>query len=146
MNARTMRQLRQLHLWMGMFFAPAILFFAFSGALQTFDFQETVNGVSPPKWIAVIAAIHKKQDFPKARKPRPSAAAPASGGAKLDEGRPAPAHSPWPLKVFVGIMSIGLMLSTLLGIAIAVSNRSSQRRAVVLLVLGMTLPIVMLLV
>lgn len=146
MNARTMRQLRQLHLWMGMLFAPTILFFAFSGALQTFDFQETVNGVSPPKWIAVIAAIHKKQDFPKARKPRTDAPTPPAGARKPEVNRPVPAHSPWPLKIFVGFMSIGLMLSTLLGIAIAVSNRSHQRLAVMLVLLGTILPIGMLLV
>lgn len=149
MTPRTMRQLRQFHLWFGMIFAPAILFFAFSGALQTFDFQETVDGVAPPKWIAVIAAIHKKQDFPKPRKPRPEGAVPAAAATPAEKSapaRPAPAHSPWPLKVFVGLMSIGLMASTLLGITIALSNRTSRRRSLLLLTLGTLLPISMLFV
>ncbi|MBX9730859.1 MAG: hypothetical protein K2X59_05980 [Sphingomonas sp.] len=136
-------------MWFGMIFAPAILFFAFSGALQTFDFQETVDGVAPPKWIAVIAAIHKKQDFPKPRKPRAEAAAPvtaAAPAAKSAAPRPTPTHSSWPLKVFVGVMSVGLMTSTLLGIAIALSNRTSRRRSLLLLTLGTVLPIAMLFV
>ena len=69
MHPRILRRVRQFHLWLGMLFAPAILFFAFTGALQTFDFHETEDGIAPPKWIATIAAIHKKQDFPKPRKP-----------------------------------------------------------------------------
>ncbi|OYY73120.1 hypothetical protein [Sphingomonas sp. 28-63-12] len=150
MNARTMRQLRQIHLWFGMLFAPAILFFAFSGMLQTFDFQETVKGVAPPRWIAVIAGIHKKQDFPKPRKPRPEGAAATPAAGKPDSPAsavaPAPAHSPWPLKVFVGLMSIGLMLSTLLGITIAVTNRTSRRLSVILLATGAVLPVAMLFV
>lgn len=148
MHPRTLRSLRQFHLWCGMLFAPAILFFAFSGALQTFDFHETENGVAPPKWIATIASIHKKQDFPKPRKPRPPAAAGAADG-KPAPSAPTPAtptHSPWPLKVFFGFMSIGLMVSTMLGIVIALNNKQVRRTAQIMLALGTVLPILMLLI
>jgi hypothetical protein len=141
MNAKTMRTLRQLHLYLGTLFAPAILFFAFSGMLQTFDFHEAVN--NPPGWIKVIAQIHKKQDLPKPRKPRPDVKR-APGG----DGPPpaAPTHSPFPLKVFTGLMSIGLMLSTLLGLWIALSMRSSRRITMAMLVIGTALPVALLLV
>jgi len=139
MTAKTMRTLRQFHLYLGMLFAPAILFFAFSGMLQTFDFHEAEN--NPPHWIKLIAQIHKKQDFPKPRKPRPDAKRPAGA-----EAAPPPAqHSPFPLKVFTGLMSIGLMLSTLLGIWIALSMRSSRIVAIVMLGAGTALPIALLL-
>ena len=139
MTASRMRTLRQLHLYLGMFFAPAILFFAFSGMLQTFDFHEAEN--NPPPWIKVIAQVHKKQDLPKPRKPRPQAArTPGNEGPP-----PAPAHSPFPLKVFTGIMSIGLMLSTLLGIWIARVMRSCRIVSIVMLAAGTALPIVLLL-
>lgn len=139
MNAKTMRSLRQIHLYLGMLFAPAILFFAFSGMLQTFDFHEAVN--NPPQWLKVIAQIHKKQDLPKPRKPRPEAKR-ASGG---EAPPPAPAHSPFPLKVFIGLMSIGLMLSTLLGIWIALSMRSGRRVSLAMLAIGAALPVALLL-
>ncbi|MBY0282545.1 MAG: hypothetical protein K2W81_01125 [Sphingomonas sp.] len=139
-TASTMRRLRQLHLYLGMMFAPAILFFAFSGILQTFDFHEAEN--KPPQWLKVIAQIHKKQDLPKPRKPRPEAKR-APGG----EAPPAtPAHSPYPLKVFTGLMSVGLMLSTLLGIWIALSMRASRRVSLMMLVAGTALPVALLLV
>lgn len=141
MTARTMRTLRQLHLYLGMLFAPAILFFAFSGMLQTFDFHEPVN--HPPQWIKLIAQIHKKQDFPKPRPPRPAARRAPGGEAAAPAV--APAHSPFPLKVFTGLMSIGLMLSTVLGIWIALSMRASRAIAVVMLIVGTALPIALLL-
>ncbi|MEO6815820.1 MAG: PepSY domain-containing protein [Edaphobacter sp.] len=54
---------RYTHLYLGVFIAPALLFFAFTGALQTFSFHETTRGSSykPPTWIATLAQIHKKQ-------------------------------------------------------------------------------------
>jgi len=56
-----MKQIRQLHLYMGTLFAPAILFFAFTGALQTFGLHEGARGSNstPPAWIAQLAQVHK---------------------------------------------------------------------------------------
>ncbi len=150
MHPRILRRLRQLHLWLGMLFAPAILFFAATGALQTFDFHETEDGIAPPKWIATIAAIHKKQDFPKPRKPKPpevvGAAASAAPAPDPSAAPAAPKHSPWPLKIFVGFMSIGLMFSTILGITIALNNRLTRRTSQIMLGAGTVLPILMLLI
>ncbi len=146
MHPRTLRRIRQFHLWCGMLFAPAILFFAFSGALQTFDFHETEAGIAPPKWIATIAGIHKKQDFPKPRKPRPAASPEAGKSAAAAVAPAASTHSPWPLKVFVGFMSIGLMASTILGITIALTNRQTRRPSQIMLGIGTILPILMLLI
>jgi hypothetical protein len=55
--------IRYTHLYLGVFIAPALFFFAFTGALQTFSFHETTKGSSykPPAWIATLAQIHKKQ-------------------------------------------------------------------------------------
>lgn len=139
MSPKVLRQLRQLHLWFGMLIAPAVLFFAFSGMLQTFDFHETERGVAPPRWIAAIAQLHKKQALPRPRPPKPAVARPAEGGDKAP--RPAPARSPWPLKVFVGIMSIGLLASTIIGIVIALSMRAYRRVSIVMLVIGVLLPV-----
>ncbi len=58
-----LRYLRLIHLYFGVFLAPAILFFAFTGALQTFSLHETTRGSSykPPSWAVTLAQIHKKQ-------------------------------------------------------------------------------------
>jgi len=59
----TLKFFRQIHLYIGIFISPALLFFAFTGALQTFSLHETTQGSSykPPAWIATLAQVHKKQ-------------------------------------------------------------------------------------
>jgi hypothetical protein len=54
---------RSVHLYLGVFLSPALLFFAFTGALQTFSLHETTAGSSyqPPAWAVTLAQLHKKQ-------------------------------------------------------------------------------------
>ena len=56
MNAQTMRRIRQLHLYIGVFFLPAILFFAISGGLQAFRLQQASgwDGAPPPAWMGSV--------------------------------------------------------------------------------------------
>jgi hypothetical protein len=58
-----LKYLRLTHLYLGVFVTPALLFFAFTGALQTFSLHETTRGSSykPPAWAVVLGQIHKKQ-------------------------------------------------------------------------------------
>jgi hypothetical protein len=58
-----LKYIRLIHLYIGVFIAPALLFFAFTGALQTFSLHETTRGSSykPPAWAVILAQIHKKQ-------------------------------------------------------------------------------------
>lgn len=58
-----LRTCRLLHLYLGIFTAPALIFFAFTGALQTFSLHETTRGSSykPPAWAVTLGQIHKKQ-------------------------------------------------------------------------------------
>lgn len=58
-----LRANRLIHLYLGVFTAPALLFFAFTGALQTFSLHETTRGSSykPPAWAVTLGQIHKKQ-------------------------------------------------------------------------------------
>src|ERR1700744_1811463 len=71
--------LRKLHLYIGVFISPALLFFAFTGALQTFSLHETTQGSSykPPTWAVKLGQLHKKQTLEvPVRKPRPATDAP----------------------------------------------------------------------
>ena len=147
MKATTQRTIRRLHLYLGMFFAPAILFFAVSGGIQTFRLTERPGA---PAWTQWIASLHKDQAPPRPRPARPAADRHADdhddhGG---DHDRPAagPArHDPFALKVFVGLMSIGLTLSTLLGIAVALTLPAARRVSIVALIAGAVLPLALLL-
>jgi hypothetical protein len=144
MKAATSRRLRSLHFYLGMFFAPAIVFFAVSGGVQTFRLNEAGGyGGPPPAWMVWVASVHKNQTTPRPRPPRPE---PPAGARKPDaprggERRP----STLPLKIFVAVMAFGLTASALLGIAIALSVRSLRRGSLVMLALGTVLPLILLL-
>ncbi len=138
MKAATQRSLRRVHLYVGMFFAPAILFFAVSGGVQTFRLTEQPGA---PAWTQWLASLHKDQAAP--RPPRPAAARPARGH---DAPRPSqPRHDPLALKIFVALMSVGLTLSTALGIVIAWSLPALRRGSLIALAAGVVLPLVLLL-
>ncbi len=70
---RLLKFLRAVHLYLGVFTAPALLFFAFTGALQTFDLHEATRGgdFKPPAWLQAMSHLHKKEslDVPVRRTP-----------------------------------------------------------------------------
>lgn len=141
-----MKNLRLLHRWMGLFFSPAILFFSFSGALQTFNLHDTnrSTGYVPPTWVVEMAQIHKKQtmSLPKA-KSKPTQPDPAPGDPAIRNKPAQPVESSLPLKCFVLAMSIGLIATTLLGIYMAFRFGGDQRIIWAMLAGGTVLPIAM---
>lgn len=149
MRPNTLRLLRRYHHYLGLFFAPMILLFAISGALQTFRLQEAKGyGGTPPNWIVWLASVHKDQGPPRERKaekpkPAPGAAEAQKPRAEASAGA-AKRPSPLPLKVFVVLLSIALSLSTITGIVIALASRAMRRISIILLVLGTVVPIVLL--
>lgn len=151
MKAQTMRQLRKLHHYLGVFFAPAILFFAFSGAAQTFRLTEEKGwGGPPPTFLVWMASLHKDQTPPHTKLPKhnaaPAAAPTAATHAEDHDGdhHAAPkGPSPLPLKIFVLILSFALMFSTLLGVIIALNNASTRRLSAIMLFVGAALPILL---
>jgi hypothetical protein len=150
MKAQTMRRLRQIHHYVGVFFAPAIIFFAFTGMLQVIGLQEKSPSGPPPAWINWAASIHKHQVPPK---PRPAggdhgddhgaghrpAAGPEAGGHEHEHGGFVP------LKAFVLLVALGLLLSSIVGVIIALNNRATRRTSVVMLVAGVVLPLLLML-
>lgn len=143
MKAGTMRSLRQWHLYLGLFFAPMLLLFAFSGALQVFRLNEDKGyGGPPPVWMVWIAAIHKNQAPPR-EKPADQAASKPHAPADKQRSPVAKGNS-LPLKILATIMAASLALSTLLGILIALNNRATRWTGIVLLIAGTALPIVLL--
>jgi hypothetical protein len=147
-RTRILKSVRQLHLWLGTFFAPAIIFFAFSGALQTFGLHEGRRGdpYQPPAWIAKIAQIHKKQNL-ETRPPGPP-----PGGRAGELARPPAENHQHPnsegpatfaFKVFTGMMAMGLISTTLLGLFMTFQFAREKRVTWALLILGTVLPLAM---
>lgn len=152
---------RHLHLYIGVFIAPAVLFFAFTGGLQVFSLHETSRGsdYKPPAWLAIAAQLHKKQtDVLPVHKPRPMEAgnqpapgmpmpAQAANAAAPQPSKPdVPTRHPLPLKIFSAFVSFGLFVSTLLGLYMA--YRYTRRHVLISLLLaaGTVLPIVLALI
>lgn len=147
-----MLNLRQIHRYLSVFFTPAILFFSFTGALQTFRLHESAQRGAPPPvaWIAAMASVHKDQHLPHAR-PRPSdpaQAAPATNVARPVRAPSAEApdqeKSTLPLQLFVLALAIGLCVTALVGLTLAFTNPRSRKQSAVMLVLGTLLPALLL--
>ncbi len=147
MKAQTQRSLRNLHNWFGVFFAPGILFFSFTGVLQTLGLHEADDGVRPPAWIAAIASLHKHQVVSHGPRrpspPRPAVAEPPHEAGHDDHDHDAPLS---PLKLYVVLLSAVLFASTLVGVVIALTNRAARRRTGALLAAGTLVPVLLLLV
>ena len=151
---------RQIHLYLGVFIAPALLFFAFTGGLQVFSLHETTRGsdYKPPAWLVTMAQLHKKQTTAVRKRPadadnHPPAApvsAPAANAAppmpaKTDMPH-AEARNPLPLKIFSALVALGLFISTLLGIYMAYRYSRKPGLITALLLAGVVVPIVLTLI
>lgn len=144
-----MKNIRQIHLFLGTFFAPMIIFFAFSGTLQLFGLHESrgKNDAKPIAWIAALAAIHKNQHL-RAETQRHEQERHVHDDhdavAHVHPEAPKTAVPSWGLKGFVLLMAIGLMVTSLIGIYIAIQNPRSRRNAWISLTLGTALPLLLL--
>lgn len=115
-----LKNLRLLHRYLGLFFSPAILFFSFTGALQTFDLHSPnkATGYVPPAWVVEMAQLHKKQTLSLTKeKSKPAKSDPSDPVSPKKNGQPQ--KSALPLKCFVLVMSLGLIATTILGIYMA---------------------------
>jgi hypothetical protein len=162
----TLKLFRKIHLYIGVFIAPALLFFAFTGAVQTLSLHETTQGSSykPPAWLAKLGQLHKKQtlvvpirkpksaspdkptiDTPKADRLKGSSASNPAQASKLpDVSAPGP-NAHLPMKIFFLLVSIGLFISTLTGIYMVYKYNRSKLVVTSLLFAGIVVPLLLLL-
>lgn len=150
--------MRLLHLYLGTFFAPSIIFFSLTGAAQVINLHETTPGSSyhPPVWLEQLAQVHKKQTLAMRPKggapPRPANAEARSAGEGKPEGGVARVgqarNTPPPMslgtylqKRFFFVMSLGLTITTLLGIYMAFKYNRDRRMIWGMLIVGTVLPL-----
>jgi hypothetical protein len=151
----TLKFVRQLHLYLGVFIAPALLFFAFTGALQSLNLNETTSGraYKPATWIVTLAQLHKKQTtIVPVRKPHPEASPKADADKPTQPANPSPkASAPepprpthLPMKLFFVLVALGLASSTLSGIFMAYKYERSKLLVTGLLLAGIAVPLLLL--
>ncbi|HEY8682738.1 MAG TPA: PepSY domain-containing protein [Rhodanobacter sp.] len=164
---RFLKTTRTIHLYLGVFTAPALLFFAITGGLQTFGFHESTRGsdYQPPAWLASAAQLHKKQTTVMLlRRARPAEAV-ASGMDSHAAASTTPANAPselrttpapngpagnagarpkknlLPMKLFFALVALSLAVSTLSGLYMACRYSRKPKLVGALLLAGMLLPV-----
>ena len=141
--------IRKFHTYCGALFAPAIVFFAISGALQVFHLQKPSAGYRPPALFQTLDQLHKDQSL---RSPRETAAIPDASAPRPRHARPAVAPSPdagprpisagqLALKWYVTVMSAALVMTTIAGLYMALQNRRERVIVTLLFAAGIIVPL-----
>ena len=171
--ATLLKSARTLHLYSGVFLAPALLFFAFTGAIQTFSLHETTKGSSykPPAILVTLGQLHKKQtivvpahkgegksDAKSQGKPEGKAdAKPADSGEthKPDSDAPpskaatpappARVHNLIPMKIFFLLCALGLFQAVLTGLYMSYRYIRNKKLITAVLLAGIAIPPLLLL-
>ena len=122
MSPATLQRLRRAHRWLGLFFAPLIAFFAFTGMLQILDAADW------PLPSAALELIDKLQDgHEDQRLRRGTTLQPVADGLVI-------------------AMAVSLIATTLLGVLIAWRMYPRQRKLTLLtLALGVAVPLAVML-
>lgn len=138
------KRLRVLHRYLGIFFSPAILFFALSGGLQVFNLHkpDKRTGYIPPAWMQEMAQVHKSEtlSLPK-EKVKPAQTDPVESDPPSTKNAVRPHKSKLPLQCFFLVMSTGLIVTTILGIYMAFCFGGKQWLIWAMLIVGTLLPI-----
>jgi len=93
-----MKALRRLHLYLGCFFTPLLLFYLATGWYQTFHINRNKKVGEAETWVSRLTSVHKDQLYPTES---------ASG------------YSTRLFQMLVVIMSVALMTSIALGLILA---------------------------
>lgn len=118
-----MRFLRRLHLYLGCFFAPLLLFFVATGWYQTMQVDRQKKRGEAETWIDRVTSVHKDQVFPT---------------------ESAIGYNTTLFKWFVVLMSIALIATVILGIVLAFKTLQLRWPVYISLALGIGLPILLL--
>jgi len=106
-----MKKLRILHVYLGCVFAPMLLFFAISGIWQTL-------GIGHSGLLAILSSAHL--------------------GSRLKNGF---SLSSPPLRLFILLMGIGFIITTIIGIVMALTQGTHRKTAFYCLAFGVVFPL-----
>ncbi len=142
--------IRRLHGYLGLFIAPSVLFFAFTGALQIFNLHEAHDGYRPPALIRALGSLHKDQVLSRREHHH---APPPGPAADRDHVAPPDHHDDddhrrtrlptLALKWFFEAVAVGLGASTAFGLWIGLRVTRTPRLSWGLLAAGAVLPIIL---
>lgn len=118
-----MRTLRRLHLYLGCFFAPLLVFYVSTGCYQTLNPERNKVAGEKGGLLFNLRSVHVDQIYPNAA---------------------SQSYSPKFFRLLVAIMAISLLLTSALGIVLAFRSSRSQWPVWLSLTLGIGVPILVL--
>ena len=116
-----MKLLRRIHLYLGCFFAPLLLFFVSTGWYQTMRVDRQKRPAEAETWIDRLTSVHKDQLFPT---------------------ESAAGYSTTFFKALVVSMCVALILTVLIGVILAFRTLRVRWPVWLSLALGILFPIV----
>lgn len=120
-----MKRLRQLHLYLGVFFTPLLLFFVVTGWYQTVDLERLKSPSEAESLVQKLRVVHTDQIYP-------------------ETGVLRQKSSPALFRGLVVAMSVALILTTLLGLVLAFRFTKPVWVPWAVLGLGLLAPVVIL--
>jgi hypothetical protein len=120
-----MKRLRQLHLYLGVFFTPLLVFFVGTGWYQTVNPERLKSASEAETWEQKFRVVHTDQIYPgdhEVRKP----------------------SSPKLFQALVVAMSAALLVTTIIGVILAFRFTKSAIPVAICLVGGVLVPILIL--
>lgn len=114
-----MKRIRQLHLYLGCFFAPLLLFYVGTGWYQTLQLDRRKNPAEAETLLRKLVAVHTDQIYPATF---------------------ANSWSPALFKFLVVVMSVALIATTLLGIYLAIRGVRQRWLVGLSILLGVLVP------
>ena len=118
-----MKFVRRLHLYLGCFFAPLLLFYIATGWYQTLHPDRRKNPGAADDWIGRFRSVHVDQIYPSDH---------------------ANAYSPAFFRALVVLMALALIITVALGIFLAFRTLRQRMLVWVSLGLGILVPIILL--
>ena len=118
-----MKFIRRLHLYLGCFFAPLLLFYIATGWYQTVNPDRRKNPGEADSWVARFRSIHVDQIYPSEH---------------------ANSYSPALFRWLVVLMALALIITAALGIFLAFRTLRQRALVWVSLGLGILVPVILL--
>lgn len=118
-----MRTVRRLHLYLGCFFAPLLLFYVATGWYQTFNPNRAKTAAESETWLMRLRQVHVDQIYPSAT---------------------AQGYSPRLFRGLVAVMALALSATVALGVFLAFRGSRTPWPVALCLVLGVLVPALLL--
>lgn len=134
--------LRKIHVYIAVFVAPTMMFFALTGALQTFRIADKPDASD---LLIKLTHVHRDDQFmkPAAKKPPPK---PAEAARPAEPKKPAqaPPKSKAALQWFFATVALAFIVSTLIGLWMALAYNKDRVLLWLLLIAGAAAPVLIL--